>query len=93
MLVVLFFYIVDTAKQGYYKWVPDFVAGSPALVPWVQAGRVVVFAVIIFGTVQTYASIKKSYAIENERKMKFQFVNKEGRLCQVEHCSLRYWLG
>ncbi len=67
MLVVLFFYIVDTAKQGYYKWVPDFVAGSPVLVPWVQAGRVVVFAVIIFGTVQTYMSIKKSFAIEIEK--------------------------
>lgn len=67
MLVVLVMYIVDTTKAGYYKWVPDFVAATPELAIWVQAGRIVVFTVVIIGTVQTYMAIKKSYGIEIDK--------------------------
>ncbi len=64
MLIVLFFTAMDNFKNGYYKWVPDFVAGNAVLIPWVQAGRIVVFAVLIFGAVQTYSAIKKTYGEE-----------------------------
>ncbi len=61
MIIVLLMYTIDTAKQGYYKWIPDFVAGNAVLIPWVQAGRVVVFVVVILGTIQAYYGIKKHY--------------------------------
>ncbi len=64
MIFVLVMYVMDTAKQGYYKWVPDFVAGNAVLIPWVQAGRLMVFGVVIVGAIQTYYAIKRSYAIE-----------------------------
>ncbi len=67
MIVVLVMYTIDTAKQGYYKFIPDFVAGNDVLIPWVQAGRIVVFGVVIVGCIITYGSIKRSYKEELEK--------------------------
>jgi hypothetical protein len=67
MIFVLFFYIKDTAAQGYYKMIPDFVAGNDVLIPWVIAGRIVVFGVVAIGCVVTYLSIKRSYKEELEK--------------------------
>ncbi|MFZ5352643.1 MAG: sodium-dependent transporter [Bacillota bacterium] len=54
----------DYIKAGYFKIVPDFIANSPGLVPWVQAGRVVVIAVLIIGFYQAYKTIKDKYGVE-----------------------------
>jgi SNF family Na+-dependent transporter len=67
MIVVLVMYTIDTAKAGYYKFIPDFVAGNDVLIPWVQAGRVVVFGVVAIGCWVTYNSIKRSYKEELEK--------------------------
>lgn len=54
----------DYIKAGYFKIVPDFVAKTPVLVPWVQAARFVVLGVIILGFVQAYKAIKDKYLVE-----------------------------
>lgn len=64
--VLLFFSTVDYIKAGYFKIVPDFVAGSPQLIPWVNGARIVLFAVLIFGFVQSYKSISTKYKKEIE---------------------------
>ncbi|MHB1392061.1 MAG: sodium:neurotransmitter symporter family protein [Clostridia bacterium] len=56
----------DFIKAGYFKLVPDFVAKTPQLVPWVQAGRFVVITVLILGFVQAYKTLKEKYAVELE---------------------------
>lgn len=62
--VLLIFSTRDYLAAGYFKWVPDFVAKTPQLVPWVQAGRIVVIGVIIIGFIQAYNTIKKKYGQE-----------------------------
>jgi len=56
----------DFIKAGYFKIVPDFVAASPQLVPWVQAGRVVVISVLVLGFFQAYKTVKDKYGVELE---------------------------
>jgi neurotransmitter:Na+ symporter, NSS family len=63
---LLIFSTRDFWKAGYFKWVPDFVAGTPVLIPWVQAGRIVVIAVIAIGFFQAYNTIKRKYGQELE---------------------------
>lgn len=53
----------DYFKAGYFKLIPDFVAGT-SLVPWVQGARVVMVAVLVIGFIQAYNVIKKKYAAE-----------------------------
>lgn len=67
MIVVLGSYIWDTAKAGYYNFVPKFVEGNATLIPWVQAGRVVVFVVVLLGCIQAYGAIKRSYKDEIDK--------------------------
>lgn len=67
MIIVLVFYVIDTAKQGYYNLIPKFVEGNAVLIPWVQAGRIVVFGVVAFGIWQTYVAIKRSYKEELDK--------------------------
>lgn len=51
-------------EAGYFKLVPDFVAKTPQLVPWVQAGRFMVVAVLVLGFIQAYKTIKDNYKVE-----------------------------
>jgi hypothetical protein len=53
-------------ESGYFKFVPDFIAASPQLVPWVQAGRLVVLGVLVLGFIQAYKTIKDKYQVELE---------------------------
>lgn len=64
IIILLVFSTVDYASKGYFKLVPDFVAGTPALVPWVQAARLVIIGVMIIGFVQAYSTIRKKYGQE-----------------------------
>jgi len=66
LAIVLFFSTKTYMEAGYFKLVPSFVAESPALVPWVQAARVVMLAVVIIGFMQSYRSIKTKYGKELE---------------------------
>jgi len=54
----------DYIKAGYFKLVPDFVAASPQLIPWVQAARFVVVGVLIIGFFQAYKTIRDKYGVE-----------------------------
>ena len=64
ILIILYFSTKDYIASGYLKWVPSFVAGTPALVPWVIAARVVIFAVLALGFLEAYVSIKRKYGTE-----------------------------
>ncbi len=66
IIVLLVMSTRDYLKAGYFKMVPDFVAGTPVLVPWVQAGRFVVLAVLVIGFFQAYKTIKDKYQVELE---------------------------
>lgn len=55
---------ITYAKNGYFKLVPDFIAGTPQLVPWVQAARLVLIGVFILGFIQSYSSIRRNYSTE-----------------------------
>jgi hypothetical protein len=54
----------DYIKAGYFKLIPDFVAKTPQLVPWVQGARFVVLGVIIIGFIQAYKTIRDKYSVE-----------------------------
>jgi len=56
----------NNIKAGYFKIVPDFVAGTPILVPWVQAARLVMVVVLAFGFYQAYKTVKEKYGVELE---------------------------
>lgn len=64
LAILLVFSTIDFYKAGYFKAVPSFVENSPALVPWVQAARVVIFIVFAIGFYASYSSIKKTYSKE-----------------------------
>lgn len=64
ILTVLIGSTIDYYKSGYFKLIPSFVAESPKLVPWVNAGRSVILGVLVIGFVGTYRSIKHKYGIE-----------------------------
>ncbi|MDF2545292.1 MAG: Transporter [Anaerosolibacter sp.] len=66
IMILIFFSYRDFYRAGYFKAIPDFVAGTPQLIPWVNAARVVVFSVMIIGFIQSYRSIKRKYADEIE---------------------------
>ena len=66
LIIVLVFSTLDYIKAGYFKFVPDFVAGTPVLIPWVNAARVVILLVFLAGTLQSYKSIKNKYGKEIE---------------------------
>ncbi len=64
IIVLLIMSTRDYIKAGYFKLIPDFVAGSPVLIPWVQAARFVVLGVLILGFIQAYKTIKDKYLVE-----------------------------
>ena len=66
LIIVLVFSTLDYIKAGYLKFVPNFVAGTPVLIPWVNAARVVILLVFLAGTLQSYKSIKNKYGKEIE---------------------------
>jgi hypothetical protein len=57
---------MNNLKAGYFKIVPDFVANTPVLVPWVQGARVVMILVLGFGFYQAYKTVKEKYGVELE---------------------------
>jgi len=57
---------MNNLKAGYFKIVPDFVAGTPVLVPWVQGARLVMLVVLAFGFYQAYKTVKEKYGVELE---------------------------
>ncbi|SHH18201.1 sodium-dependent transporter [Tepidibacter thalassicus] len=63
-ITLLFFSTLDYIKAGYFKAIPDFVAKTPVLIPWVNAARIVVVGVLLFGFVQSYKSISNKYGKE-----------------------------
>ncbi len=69
LAVVLIFATIDQWKAGYFKAVPDFVAGTPVLIPWVQGARIVMLVVVIAGFIQSYRSIKTKYGKEIEENV------------------------
>lgn len=62
--ILLIFSTKDYIEAGYFKLVPSFVEKTPQLVPWVQGARVVIFAVLLTGFIQSYKSIKAKYGKE-----------------------------
>ncbi|MCY6483636.1 sodium-dependent transporter [Clostridium aestuarii] len=64
MVTVLIGSTNDYIKQGYFKLIPDFVAETPKLIPWVNGARIVLLLVFIFGFIGTYKSIKNVYGEE-----------------------------
>jgi len=64
IVVLLIMSTKDYIKAGYFKMIPDFVAKTPVLVPWVQAARFVVVGVLILGFIQAYKTIKDKYSVE-----------------------------
>lgn len=56
----------NNLKAGYFKIVPSFVANTPVLVPWVQAARLVMVVVLVFGFYQAYKTVKEKYGVELE---------------------------
>lgn len=65
-LTLIIFSTRDYIKAGYFKLIPSFVENVPQLVPWVQAARFVVIAVLLIGFFQAYTTIKKKYGAELE---------------------------
>ncbi|MGH4120111.1 hypothetical protein [Clostridium sp.] len=51
-------------QEGYFKFIPTFVAKTPELIPWVNGARVVLMLVFILGFVGTYKSLKAVYGEE-----------------------------
>ncbi|MCY6370445.1 sodium-dependent transporter [Clostridium ganghwense] len=66
ILLLLIGSTMDYIKQGYFKLVPDFVAKTPELVPWVNGARIIIIIVFTLGFIGTYRSIKKVYGEELE---------------------------
>lgn len=62
--IVLIFSTKDYWEAGYLKWIPDFVAGSPKLVPWVIMARIILVSILSLGFIQSFISIKKKYGNE-----------------------------
>lgn len=66
-LAIIFVLVGSTWQyilEGYFRFVPKFVAEAPQLVPWVNGARIVMLIVFIFGFIGTYRSIKKTYGQE-----------------------------
>ena len=55
---------IEYAKQGLFKLVPDAIAKTPELAPWLNGARLVMIAVLAFGFIQAYKTIKDKYAVE-----------------------------
>jgi NSS family neurotransmitter:Na+ symporter len=51
-------------KDGYFKFIPTFVAKTPVLIPWVNGARVVLLVVFVLGFIGTYKSLKAVYGEE-----------------------------
>lgn len=66
IIVLLVMSTINQFKAGYFKLVPDFVAGTPVLIPWVQGARVVMVLVLAFGFYQAYKTVKEKYGVELE---------------------------
>ncbi len=66
IIILLIMSTRDYLKAGYFKWVPTFVEKTPQLVPWVQAGRLVVITVLVLGFIQAYKTLKDKYGVELE---------------------------
>ena len=69
LIIVLVFSTLDYIKAGYFKFVPDFVAGTPVLIPWVNSARIVILVVVAAGAIQSYKSIKTKYGKEIEENV------------------------
>ncbi|MCJ7690497.1 MAG: Na+dependent transporter, partial [Clostridiaceae bacterium] len=54
-------------QDGYFKFIPSFVAETPILFPWVNGARVVLLLVFIIGFTGTYKSLKAVYGKEIEQ--------------------------
>lgn len=65
-LTLLVFSTKDYIKAGYFKLVPDFVAKTPVLVPWVNGARIMLLFIFVLGFIQAYTTIKKKYGHEIE---------------------------
>lgn len=64
LFIVLISSTAEKIKDGYFKWIPDFVADNPNAVAWVQAARIVMIAVLLLGFIEAYRSIKSKYSTE-----------------------------
>ena len=66
IIVFLAVFTRDYWNDGNFKIIPSYIAGMEQMAPWVNAGRIVVVAVLIIGFVQTYRAIKRKYKDEIE---------------------------
>lgn len=64
IIILLVFSTKTYIENGYFNLIPDFVKGKAALIPWVQAARLVIVGVMILGFVQAYRTIKNKYGEE-----------------------------
>jgi len=64
IIIILFGSTVSYIQEGYFKMVPDFVAKTPELIPWVNGARIVILIVFIIGFIGTYRSLKAVYGEE-----------------------------
>ncbi len=64
IIILLVFSTKTYVENGYFNLIPDFVKGKAALIPWVQAARLVILGVMILGFVQAYRTIKNKYGEE-----------------------------
>lgn len=68
IIILLVFSTIDYVKNGYFKLIPDFALGTPKLIPWVIAARVVLIVVFVLSFILTYRSISQKLDKENGRK-------------------------
>lgn len=66
ILFVLIGSTIQYINEGYFKLVPNFIAKTPNLVPWVNSARIVILVVFVFGFITTYRSIKRAYGDDLE---------------------------
>ncbi|MGV8983571.1 sodium-dependent transporter, partial [Clostridium sp.] len=64
IIIILIGSTVSNFKDGYFKFIPSFIAKTPILIPWVNGARVVLLVVFTIGFIETYKSIKAIYGEE-----------------------------
>ncbi|MFT5876032.1 MAG: NSS family neurotransmitter:Na+ symporter [Clostridium sp.] len=64
IIVILTGSTVSYYNEGYFKFIPTFVAKTPELIPWVNGARMVLLVVFVLGFIGTYKSLKAIYGEE-----------------------------
>lgn len=64
IITILIGSTVTYFEEGYFKFIPSFVAETPVLIPWVNGARAVLLTVFVIGFIGTYKSLKAVYGEE-----------------------------